>query len=259
MFRQIVRLGILMAAAPFSIGLAGGQSATAGGAVPRFDTASVKPVPYSAGEFRAVLGTALNGEVTLTDATMIECLRFAFGINNNFQIAGPDWIQSREYRFNIAGKAPPDTPAAQLRLMLQNLLTERFRMALHREQRELSFLALVVAKEGLKMQAAKDGSDPSGNAQIMGKIFSNSMSMTQLTGLLSYFLGQPVLDITGLQGWFDVKLQWPVEDAQAPVVPLASPPIFGALREQLGLALEPRQGPLEVIVVDHAEKTPVGH
>ena len=243
---------------PFSAGLAGGQSPD-GGAAPRFDAASVKAVPYPAGEFRAVLGTALHGEVTLTDATMIECLRFAFGINNNFQFAGPDWIQSREYRFNIAAKAPADTSGAQLRLMLQNLLAERFRMALHHEQRDLSFLALVVAKEGLKMQAAKDGSDASGNAQIMGKIFSNSMSMTQLTGLLSWFLGQSVLDMTGLQGWFDVKLEWPVEDAQAPVVPLAAPPIFTALREQLGLALEPRQGPLEVIVIDHAEKTPIGH
>jgi uncharacterized protein (TIGR03435 family) len=259
MIRPIVRLGILMAASPFSIGLAVGQSPTAAAAAPSFDVASVKPVRHPASDFRAVLGTVVNGEVALTDATLSECLRFAFGINNNFQIAGPDWIQSREYRFNIAAKAPVDTPTPQLRVMLQHLLTERFQMALHREMRDLPFLALVVAKGGPAMQWAKPGSDASGNAQTMGKISSNSMSMTQLSALLSNFLGQPVLDMTGLQGWFDVKLQWPVEDAQAPVVPLAVPPIFTALQEQLGLALERRQEPLEVIVVDHAEKTPVGH
>lgn len=199
MTRSIVRLGILMAAGPFSIGLAGGQSATTAGAAPSFDVASVKAVPYSAGEFRSVLGTALHGEVTVTDATLMECLRFAFGINNNLQVAGPDWIQSREYRFNIAAKAPPDTPVAQLRLMLQNLLTDRFQMALHRESKELAFLALVVAGNGPKLEWAKDGSDPSDNAQMLGKISSNSMSMTQLTMLLSHFLGQPVLDMTGFR------------------------------------------------------------
>jgi uncharacterized protein (TIGR03435 family) len=254
-FGVTARLATLLATVPFSIGLAAGQSVAS---TPRFDVASVKPVPYAPSEFRAVLGTAVNGEVRLTDATLMECLRFAFGINNNFQIVGPDWMQSREYVFNVTGKAPANTSLEQLRLMLQNLLAERFQMAWRRESRDLSFLTMVVAKTGLKLRAAKEDSDASGNTQAMGKIFSNSISMIQLSTLLSHFLGEPVLDMTGMQGFYDVKLQWTPEADTAPADTAASA-VSAALEAQLGLALELRKGPLEVVVVEHAEKKPIGN
>ena len=203
--------GILMAVAPFSIGLASAQSAAA--PAPSFDSASVQAVPSAEDEFRSVLGTAIHGEIRLTNATMMECLRFAFGIGNSFQIEGPDWMQSGEYRYNVTGKAPANTSLDQLRLMLQNLLAQRFRMTLRRESKEFAFLALAVSPKGLKLRPARDGSDASGNTQVMGKISSNSMSMTQLTTLLSLFLGQPVLDRTGLPGWFELKLEWKPETA----------------------------------------------
>ena len=227
----------------------------------RFDSASIQVLPESRNEFRAVLGTAVQGEVRLTEATLMECLRFAYGISNNFQIVGPDWMHSTEYRFNVIAKAPGNTALPQLRVMLQNLLMERFQMKLHVERRVLEFFALVVSRKGLKMHAAINGSDASGNTQVMGKIASNSMSITQLTTLLSGFLKQPVLDATALQGWFDVKLQWtPANppDPDAPADPAAVSAVSAALEEQLGLALEPRKEPLEVIVIDHAEKRPIG-
>jgi uncharacterized protein (TIGR03435 family) len=236
-------------------------------AQPTFDVASVKAVPYSPGDYRANLGTAVHGEITLTNATLSECLRFAFNINNDDQISGPDWIKSRQVRFNIVAKAPPETPVQQLRLMLQTLLSERFKLALHREQKEHAFLALVAGKKGTKLHEARDGSDGSGNRQIMGAILSNHLAMEQLALLLSRFLHQPVLDMTGLQGFFEVRLEWTPENVQAlPPDPghgpaaidlTAHPPIFAAVQEQLGLALEARKGPLEVIVVDRAERVPV--
>ena len=258
MIRPLMHLGFWIAAAPLLIAVVQAQPAAGVGAPPRFDTASVKVAPRSPFDYRAVLGTVYHGEVRMTEATLSECLRFAFGLENGFQIVGPDWIRSKEFLFNITGKAPPDTPLPQLRLMLQNLLAERFRITLHHEERDIPSLALVVANSGLKLQGAKDGGDASGNVQNMGKIVSNSFSMSQLTSLLSKFLGQPVLDMTGLTGWFDVKLQWTPETAQRPE-DAATSSLAAALQEQLGLVLERRKGPLEVIVVDHAEKTPIGN
>ena len=239
---------MLMAA---SVALAAGQAAA-----PKFDKASVRMVRYVPSEFRAVLGTAVNGDVRLTDATLQECLRFAFGIANDLQIAGPDWMRSRDYLYNVTATAPADTPLAQLRLMLQNLLAERFQMALHHESRELSFLALVEAKGGTRLRPARAGSDPSGNAQVSGNISSNSMSMTQLTTVLSHFLELPVLDWTGLGGLYEVKLRWTPESEGAPLV---RPALFSAIEDQLGLSLERRKEPLDVIVVDRAEKKPLGN
>src|SRR6185369_11801473 len=206
-----------------------------------FDVASVKPVPASSGDYRANLGSALHGEVTLTNATFSECLRFAWDINNDYQIGGPDWIKSRQYRFNIVAKSAPETPLPQLRLMLQSLLAERFRLALHHEQKELPYLALAAAPKGVKINAAREGSDPAGNRYILGVIRSNRITITELTLLLSRFLRQPVLDQTGLHGFYELKLEWtPDRPAGTPASAEApeGPTIYEAVQAQLGLKLE---------------------
>jgi uncharacterized protein (TIGR03435 family) len=236
--------------------------------LPTFDVASVHAVPNAPGDYRANLGTATHGEVTLTNATLSQCLRYAFGINNDDQISGPDWIKSREFRYDIVAKAPPETPIAQLLLMLQGLLTEHFTLAIHRELKQKAFLALRIGKKGLKMQQSRDGAPPGGR-EIAGAIVTNVMPMDHLTMLLSRFLRQPVVDMTGLKGNFEVKLEWTPESVQPPVAPVAMPDpgaaspvdsrpsIFVAVQEQLGLALESRKGPLEVIAVDRADKVPI--
>jgi uncharacterized protein (TIGR03435 family) len=230
---------------------------------PSFDVASVKAVPFAPGDYRANLGSAVHGEVMLTNATLAECLRFAYNVNNDDQIAGPDWIKSRGVRFNIDAKAPPETPVPQLRSMLQKLLTERFQIALHHEQRELSYLSLIVGPKGLKIEEAKENSDPSGNRYIMGNIRSDRLPISTLAMLLSRFVRQPVLDQTGLKGMFALKLEWTPENRQpsAGAAEAASDPpgpsVYEAVQAQLGLKLEPRKGPLDVTVVDRAEKTPI--
>jgi uncharacterized protein (TIGR03435 family) len=227
-----------------------------------FDVASVHAVPDAPGDYRANLGTASHGEVTLSNATLSQCLRYAFGINNDDQISGPDWIKSREFRYDIVAKAPPETPVAQLLLMLQGLLRERFALAVHREQKQQTFLALSIAKKGLKMSRPGEAA-LAGRREIAGTI-TNVMTMDHLTMLLSRFLRQPVVDMTALHGDFEVKLEWAFESAQPPAAtpdagaasPDSRPSIFVALQEQLGLALESRKGPLEVLVVDRADKVP---
>src|SRR5690242_13205222 len=131
---------------------------------PSFEVASLKPVQLTPGLYRANLGTARQGKVTLTNVTLGDCLKYAYGITNDAQIAGPDWIRSKEVRFDIEAKAPPDTPVPQLLQMLQTLLAERFQLALHREPRELSYLALVVGKKGPKLEPPKEGSNASPNS-----------------------------------------------------------------------------------------------
>ncbi|MGP8244377.1 MAG: TIGR03435 family protein [Bryobacteraceae bacterium] len=98
---------------------------------PSFDVASLKPVQLTPGPYRANLGTARHGKVVLKNVTLSDCLRFAYGITNDAQIVGPDWIRDRDVRFDIMGKAAPDTPRERLLLMLQTLLIDRFKTRRH--------------------------------------------------------------------------------------------------------------------------------
>ena len=104
-----------------------------------------------------------HGQVTLTNVTLSDCLRFAYEITNDLQIAGPDWIRNTDVRFDIVAKAAPESPDSRLRLMLQNLLADRFKLVLHREQRPLSFLALAVGKNSVELQESQAGPDGSAN------------------------------------------------------------------------------------------------
>src|SRR6266849_5325804 len=145
-------------------------------------------------------------------------------------------------------QAPPDTPQERLLLMLQSLLGERFKLVLHREQRELPFLALVAGKNGRKIKpSTADAAQPTG-VQVPGRLTSTRMSMATLAMLLSRFERQTVLDLTGLTGFFELRLEWTPEalralpagrDGQPPrlngePVDVAGPSLFTAIREQLG-------------------------
>ena len=219
---------------------------------PEFEVATVKSSPPLAGDRIDInLGRVLNGTVTFTNASLSDCLKFAYGIVSDEQLQGPDWIKSKNVRFDIVAQAPPGTPRDQLMLMVQALLSERFKLVLHREQKQLAYLALVVAKNGPRMkEAANSGGNPASRGHIAGK----QMTMALLATLLSRFERQIVVDMTGLKGPFEVELEW-VPDGVADGAHGAS--IFTALQEQLGLKLESRKGPLDVLVIDSAEKIPV--
>src|ERR1019366_3691395 len=114
---------------------------------PAFDVASVRPVQLQTDSYMINLGRTDHGELTLGNATLADCLKFAYTLNDDIQIDGPDWIHHKgRVIFDIVGKAAPETSREQLKLMLQTLLTERFQMSTHREQRQASYLALVEGK-----------------------------------------------------------------------------------------------------------------
>jgi len=142
--------------------------------------------------------------------------------------------------------------------MLQTLLTERLKLVVHHEQKELRFLALVEGKGGPKLHEAKAQPAPDTTFNVAGRIVRNQISLPQLALLISRFERQTVMDMTGLKGFYEVKLEWTSDDTrvrEATDSPLA-PSIYTAVQEQLGLKLEARRGPVEVLVVDSAEKVP---
>jgi uncharacterized protein (TIGR03435 family) len=230
---------------------------------PEFEVATVKSSPPSAGDLINInIGGFRNGKLIFENASLSDCLKFARGIVSDEQISGPDWIKSKAVRFDIVAQTAPGTPREQLELMLQALLADRLKLTLHHEQKEISFLALTPGKNGAKLQAANPDSAGSGNnLAAHGHIASKYMSMKVLATLLSRFEREIVVDQTGLTGPFEVKLDWTPDDGIAPAGNAANdvpsgPSIYTALQEQLGLKLESRKGPLDVLVIDHAEKVP---
>jgi uncharacterized protein (TIGR03435 family) len=221
---------------------------------PAFDVASVKVSEPAAGDTINInLGTVRHGELTLGNATLVECVRFAYGLLSDEQVAAPDWAKSRENRYDIIAKSAADTPRDRMLEMLQTLMAERFKLQLHREPKVLAHYELAIAKSGLKIQAAAaDASTDTRFASLpLHRIASHNMPMFRFVMLLSRQLRQAVLDNTGLTGGYDVDLQWTEEDS--------GQSIFSAIQDQLGLKLEPRKSPVEILVIDKAEKVPVAN
>jgi uncharacterized protein (TIGR03435 family) len=229
----------------------------------QFEVASLKPGLPVGDRFNINLGSVSHGTLTLTNASLSDCLHFAYSLSNNEQLAGPAWITDKTVRFDIVAKAPATATNAEIRVMLRNLLTARFQMQFHREPRTLNYMALTVAGKGALPHEASADADTSGNSTVMGRIVSARLPMITLVTLLSRFLREPVVDSTGLTGLYEVKLEW------TPDPPLTADPNAGgasdfpairkAIEEQLGLRLTPRKGPLDVLVIDHVEKVPIGN
>jgi uncharacterized protein (TIGR03435 family) len=193
----------------------------------------------------------------------------------------PDWFRAE--RFDVDArmetsvadalqKLSPDDRYLARQQMLQSLLAERFKLTVHHETKELPVFALVIAKNGLKIRESKSGDAPSsgggrggaGSFEVKGRggpIVAEGVPIATLVQFLSRQpLGRSVVDKTGLSGKYDFTLQWTPDDLQSTTSeggpPLDSPwpSLFTALQEQLGLKLEPQKGPVQTLVVDHAEK-----
>jgi uncharacterized protein (TIGR03435 family) len=226
---------------------------------PTFEVASVKPNPAPPEDSSSHV---YRGGLTMTNVTLKFCIVYAYGITDA-QVSGPDWLNSQTYDF--AAKAPPAAPEDQIPLMFQALLADRFKLAMHRETKELSVYAVVVAKNGPKITQVE--SEDHGTNSSRGHLKATAISMARFAKFLASSraaLGRPVVDQTGLKGLFTFTLEWTPENTSAISNPKSNeprnvaeaPPIFVALQEQLGLKLEARKAPVEVLVVDHAEKVP---
>jgi uncharacterized protein (TIGR03435 family) len=224
---------------------------------PAFEVATVKVGGPIQGDLINInTGRIVHGVLTLGNATLSDCLKFAYSLTTEDQIVGPDWIRMKNVRFDVVAKAAPETPNDQLLLMLQGLLKERFQMALHTEQKEMTHYELVVGKNGPKMKESTVGPNEARGAARLDGISTNRMQMNRLAALLSRMTRMPVLDKTGLAGYYQFDLKY-ADEVSKTAEDTGRPSVFTAVQEQLGLKLESRKGPVEVLVVDHAEKVPV--
>ena len=230
-------------------------SVTAQTVLPVFDVVSVRP--NQSGSQNSSSGRVAGNRYTATNVSLVSLLRVAYGIQE-FQIDGqPRWADLD--RFDIVATIPDGARSEDWPLMVQTLLRDRFKLRFHREPRQASVFALTVAKNGHKLAPADPSKckSPTGSCGFNGsptQIDGTSVSMAQLTARLSRSLGVMVIDNTGLDGLFDITLQWTVEDQFTGRGASASPTIFAAIQEQLGLRLESTKGPVDVLVVDSAEK-----
>jgi len=197
------------------------------------------------------LGTFRNGTLTMTNVTLAECLQFAYTLVSQDQVIGADWIKSRETRFDIVAKAAADTPIDGARVMLRSLLADRLKLATRTEQRPFSFVALVQSKSGAKLLPGKESTGTPGSGSP-GLITGVQMPISVLVSLLSRFEGQLFVDRTGLTGRYQIKLEWaPDNDPNRNGRSLAE-----ALEEQLGLRMDRRREPLDVVIVERADRVP---
>jgi uncharacterized protein (TIGR03435 family) len=159
-------------------------------------------------------------------------------------------------RFDIAAKAEGDAPRSEeeFRQMLQSLLRDRFHLATHRETRDTPVYALVMDKGGPKFRESAPDANGVLRMARRSQITASGGTMAQLVGWFSNLneVDRPVVDQTGLPGRYDFMLEWSNSFA-GDALDSTLPSIFTAIREQLGLKLEPRRAPLEILVIDHAE------
>jgi uncharacterized protein (TIGR03435 family) len=218
---------------------------------PAFEVASIKPSNYGGGPLRVTARIGADG-IDFSNVTPRLCIQRAYGMKP-YQVTGPAWIN--EERYMIVAKAAGAAPEEQLVLMLQRLLTERFKLAFHRESKETPVYALVMSKSGPKLKEATDEGATQISADGRETVFER-VSMSLLAGTLARSVDRPVIEATGLKGLYNFRLAW-ANDRPGPDPasdPEEAPSIFTALQERLGLKLEARKAPIEMLVVDHIEK-----
>jgi uncharacterized protein (TIGR03435 family) len=282
---------------------------------PSFEVASVKPIQVGPGAPKGPIDITLGCHgtdshsrgVTLPMGRCVsrfEPLRMVIALAYDIPpalmypyegkiVIGPTWINSEMYE--IEAKAESPTTEAQLKLMLQSLLAERFNLQVHRENREMPVYALVAGKNGVKFPRAPadrdcgeqkrsdhryelGATDLSGQCHGFvpekGALTGRSVDMNDLAEMLAIWAGRKVVDKTGIDGLFDIRmpqmvganagLSAQVEDkggrggVPGPGIDNRInanpfPTVFEAV-EQFGLKLESTKGPVEVLVIDHIEK-----
>jgi uncharacterized protein (TIGR03435 family) len=303
--------GIAAVAGPIVFGLLNAppsraQSPVSNAPAPEFEVASVKP--NKSGERGGRIMNSPGGRFTAANISLKMLIHLAYGVTDSQISGGPGWLNSE--KFDIEAKTDDSSIADPWKLseeqrklaqdrskrMLQALLADRFKLTLHRETKELPVYALVVAKNGPKLQQASadelrppdpkehqdfrkgppNGAMPKGRGLFMrpGQLTGTAAPLTVLAETLSNQpeLGRIVLDKTGLKGNYDFTLKWAADERQGQMFggpggggkeepgsdsappPDSGPSIFTAIQEQLGLRLESQKGPVEILVIDSAER-----
>jgi uncharacterized protein (TIGR03435 family) len=215
-----------------------------------FEVASIRTAVPDAGGSSGEDGR--DGLLRVYNVTLKRCMRYAYAVAEDQIVGGPKWID--DLRYDILAKADHRAGEPELLMMLQPLLADRFKLQFHRESRTLAGYSLTVAKGGIRAKVS-DPNRHSGANGGRGFVDAVACPVSELTIRLSALLGRPVVDMTGEKRTFDFHLRWTPDDTQTGADRAASdsPSLFTAMQEQLGLKLESRKVPVDVLVVDHAE------
>jgi len=245
--------------------------ATAGIAQTTFEAADIHAsagtsgirLPFINSEMRGGYNRA--GRYELHNATLTDLIATAWGVETDKVTGGPAWMDTDQ--FEVVAKAPVDASPEQIRLMLQALLEERFKLTVHKDQKPFPQYALTAGKHPLLKESAGGESgcqSPPQNAQnsasdpiaVMNMVCHNT-TMAQLASRLprNYSQATPVVDLTGLKGSWDFSLKW-TQRSQLAAAGAEGISIFDAVEKQLGLKLEVQMVPMPVIVVDGANRRP---
>jgi len=249
-----------------------------------FEAASIKPAtPLGPAGMRSDQkggpGTSDPGMFTCVNCSLYWVLADAFP-NHGYDFSGPDWLQST--RSNFTAKIPAGTAGEEFQKMLRNVFAERFQMTFHREMRPAQVYELAVGKGGPKFKESTPREAPSGDAPPAkfshdadgfpviqsgsgiglrpghGRIQVRDEHIEWFVDMLARQLRRPVVDATGLAGKYDFVVSWAWEEGPEAASSMPAE-LVNAVQAQLGLKLERKKGQVDMLVIDHIEKTPTGN
>jgi len=236
---------------------------------PAFEVATIKPSdPARPGKIFTVRGQ----DVVTVNTTLNDLISMAYNLHARQITGGPSWLDSDKYDVTGRPDVPGQPSVAQIKIMLQKLVADRFQLKFHREKKELSVYAIGIAKAGAKIN--KSQADPKGLPGLFfggggpgAGISFNVMNATiaDVAGTLqAVVLDKPVVDQTGLAEKYDFIVKFTPDAGQmagfgggpAPAAdnPDAPPDLFAAFQQQLGLKIETSKAPVDVLVIDKVEK-----
>ena len=236
---------------------------------PKFEVADVHVSATARGFAQNFGGVLRAGRYVNRDATMLELIEDAYGVSEDNIAGGPGWVSSD--LFDVIAKVPDGTTPAKAKLMMQALLKDRFGLELHKGTHPVSRYVLSVGK-GSKLKPAAESGSPGCRQQSMPngppsdlasmpnlKVSCHNMTSTQIAEdlhrMAGGYLDHDVVDQTKLEGPFDFDLEWTARGALA-AKGSDGISIFDAVDKQLGLKLELKDVPLEVLTIDHVNRKP---
>lgn len=205
-----------------------------------------------------------GGRFSASATTLTFLLEWAYGIQPSQHTGGPSWMDTD--RYDIVAKAEGNPTDAQMEQMVRTLLADRFKLKFHRESKELSAYVMSVGKTAPKLFSPKEGEPHSLSvAPLMGPdqkpasyhVIATRFSLTQLSDTFARQLGGIIVNKTGLDGDFDFTLDLTPDDTRPN--PLDPALLITAMREQLGLTLKSQKTPVDILVIDNAEKVAAGN
>jgi uncharacterized protein (TIGR03435 family) len=194
---------------------------------------------------------------SVTHISLSQLIQFSFGVQQRQIAAAPDWFTSETYDISAEPDGEGEPSIRQWRSMVKKLMADRFQLKFHYERRELNVYELTAAKSGPKL--IRSQGDPKGSTGLgfgPGNFGATNATMADVAEAMQQgALDRPVVDRTGLTGRFDLRLTWTPDDVHSATESADMPPnLFTAIQEQLGLKLVPTKAPVDVIVIDHAER-----